>query len=289
MRGFIDEWRSDFRTLRPFVIWAVLTLIVGIAGPFGTYVSLSMAERLILWALIVFCSIAIGFSVRAFVAGTLKLKRFFDGALLTAGLSAIVLPPCLYAIFYVVDTSVAPPGYDELAIFVFLVSLSAGAYRLGADLGEAPENSAAQAASQTPKRPTQPRLLDRLPQDMQGALISISVRDHYVDVVTEKGNFSLLMRLSDAIAETEPTEGAQIHRSHWVAWQGVESLEKKGERLLLNMQQGAQLPVSKTYRLLVEARGIGMARADAPPHKMAKAPPPIRDDRAASSHHNPPV
>jgi hypothetical protein len=95
MRGFIDEWTSDFRTLKPYVIWAVLTLIVGFAGPFGTYVSISLPKRLILWALLVMSGILIGLSIRAFVTGTLKLTRFFDGALLTAGLCTLVLPPVL--------------------------------------------------------------------------------------------------------------------------------------------------------------------------------------------------
>ncbi|MEM6374550.1 MAG: hypothetical protein AAF727_17510, partial [Pseudomonadota bacterium] len=47
----------------------------------------------------------------------------------------------------------------------------------------------------------QPRLLNRLPAEQRGALIRISVRDHYVDIVTVQGVTSLLMRFSDAMAE----------------------------------------------------------------------------------------
>jgi len=289
MRGFIDEWRSDFRTMKPVVIWAVLTVIVGFAGPFGTYLSIAMPKRLLLWALLVLSGILIGLSVRAFVVGTLKLTRFYDGALLTAGLTAVVLPPILTGIIRLVEPTVEPPSYDELAVFVFLVSLSAGAYRTGASYTERRQALSEKPPDPVPLTQAAPRLLERLPVAMRGQLISISVRDHYVDVLTDKGTSSLLMRLSDAIAETEPTKGAQIHRSHWVAWEFVHAFDKKSGRLLLTLDGAAWLPVSRPYRPLVEARGIGMARAEAPPHKMASARAPNSDDSATSSHQSPPV
>ena len=289
MRGFLDELRSDFRTMKPIVIWAVLTVIVGFAGPFCTYLSIVLPKRLLLWALLVLSGMLIGLSVRAFVVGTLKLTRFFDGALLTAGLTALVLPSVLTGIIRLVEPTLEPPSYDEVAVFVFLVSLSAGAYRTGASYAERRQALSEKPPDPAPQTQAAPRLLERLPEAMRGGLISISVRDHYVDVLTDKGTSSLLMRFSDAIAETEPTEGAQIHRSHWVAWEFVQGFDKKSGRLLLSLDGAVSLPVSRTYRPVGEARGIGMARAEVPPHKMASAPAPKSVDSATSSHQSPPV
>lgn len=92
---------------------------------------------------------------------------------------------------------------------------------------------------------------------MQGALWAISVRDHYVDVRTSTGQASLLMRLSDAMAEAEPVEGIQVHRSHWVAWAAVAAAEREGARLFLRLQDGARIPVSRAHRPRVEARLAG--------------------------------
>jgi DNA-binding LytR/AlgR family response regulator len=59
-----------------------------------------------------------------------------------------------------------------------------------------------------------PPILNRVPVQRRGRLIALSVSDHYVEVLTDGGRSLVLMRLSDAIAETGPVKGLQIHRSH---------------------------------------------------------------------------
>jgi DNA-binding LytR/AlgR family response regulator len=53
------------------------------------------------------------------------------------------------------------------------------------------------------------------------------------------------MRLSDAIAELEGLEGAQTHRSWWVARDAVEEARRDGERVTLVLKGGAEAPVSR--------------------------------------------
>lgn len=299
MSAFFDHWLSDFRSPKPYVIWIILTIIIGFAGPFGTYDSGSLPKRLLLWSLLISVAILIGVSNRAFVFGALNLRGFWDGTMLVAGLNAISLPPVIAVIMTSVDAGMHLPKYDELAIFAFLVTLGVGAYRRTVltwplAVNDQPADRQEPAASHTPDVAlTAPaksaRIQMRLPELLRGDLIAISVRDHYVDVFTTKGSMGLLMRLSDAVEETAPIDGARVHRSHWVAWDAVEGVEKNGERLQLRMCNGALVPVSKTYRALVEERGIGMARADAPPQRIATAPLVIKEDRAGSSHQSPPV
>jgi hypothetical protein len=257
MTGFWEVLRADFASRGPFVFWAVLTVIVALAGPFGSYETLALMPRLAFWAVLIGLAIVTATLVRAFVRGTLDLQGFGRGSLLIAALLALVFPPAAraFAALVMADSASMPPSTGELALFVFCTALGIGAYRHGMRLKAEPPPAA-------DADPQSVRLMQRLPPESRGALISISVRDHYVDVVTEKGQASLLMRLSDAVAETEGVDGAQVHRSHWVAWTGVLGLLRDGTRLSLSMQGGGVVPVSKTYRAAVEARGIGMARAD---------------------------
>lgn len=264
MAGFLEEWRADFRTPKPFVIWAVLSLIVGFAGPFGSYLSFPMGLRVAFWGIIMGIALIAGMAVRAFVHGALGLRSFLYGSTLIAAILAILFPPVVHVLLRAMPPSatLTSPGMSEIAIFVFCTSLGVGAYRhaTGQIASVMPQQPV--SAPLAPEMPNLPRLVERLPEGVQGSLISISVRDHYIDVTTDRGQASLLLRLSDAVAETSADHGAQVHRSHWVAWDAVETAEREGNRMVLRLRDGREVPVSRTYRPLVEARGIGMARTD---------------------------
>ncbi len=90
-----------------------------------------------------------------------------------------------------------------------------------------------------------PPLLDRLPHGKRGALVALSVEDHYTRVRTTKGEELLLLRLSDAIRETAPVDGLQVHRSHWVASEHVAGARRDGDRTLLILRDGKEVPVSR--------------------------------------------
>lgn len=101
-----------------------------------------------------------------------------------------------------------------------------------------------------------PAILDRLPLEVRGRLSHISVADHYVDVVTDKGHALVLMRLSDAIRETGDTPGLQVHRSHWVAIKAVERVERRGGKVVVVMASGTELPLSRSYVPTAKAAGL---------------------------------
>lgn len=56
----------------------------------------------------------------------------------------------------------------------------------------------------------------------------------------------VLLRLSDAIREVGNTDGLQVHRSHWVAKSAVTKAERTGDRALLSMSHGPDIPVSRS-------------------------------------------
>lgn len=99
------------------------------------------------------------------------------------------------------------------------------------------------------------RFLERLPPKLRGArLIAVQAEDHYLRLHTDKGSDLILMRLTDALAELEGLEGAQTHRSWWVARDAVASVARGDGRAALTLDTGAVAPVSRRYaRALREA------------------------------------
>lgn len=99
------------------------------------------------------------------------------------------------------------------------------------------------------------RFHDRLPPKLKGAVIhAVEAQDHYLKLHTSKGTDLILMRLSDALAELEGIEGAQVHRSWWVARAAVASAMRGEGRARLQLVNGMEVPVSRTFaRALREA------------------------------------
>ncbi len=98
----------------------------------------------------------------------------------------------------------------------------------------------------TPGAPAAPRFHERLPGKLRGAAIyAVSAEDHYLRLHTSKGSDLILMRLGDAIGELEGVEGAQTHRSWWVARDAVESARREGDKMVLLLKGGVEAPVSR--------------------------------------------
>jgi DNA-binding LytR/AlgR family response regulator len=100
-----------------------------------------------------------------------------------------------------------------------------------------------------------PKFLERLPLKLRGADIwAVEAEDHYLRLHTSKGQDLILMRLSDAIAELEGIEGAQAHRSWWVARDAITEAVRGDGRATLTLKDGAEVPVSRTYARLLRER-----------------------------------
>lgn len=101
-----------------------------------------------------------------------------------------------------------------------------------------------------------PRFLDRLPPRLRGAEIrAVEAEDHYLRLHTSKGEDLILMRLSDAVAELEGIEGAQTHRSWWVARDAVEDARRGDGRATLFLRGGVEAPVSRAYAKALREAG----------------------------------
>ncbi|MBN9465716.1 LytTR family DNA-binding domain-containing protein [Brevundimonas sp.] len=106
-----------------------------------------------------------------------------------------------------------------------------------------------------PVHPGPARFLQRLPARLRGATLhAVQAEDHYLRLHTDRGSDLILMRLSDAVEELEGLEGAQTHRSWWVAREAVRGVERGDGRAVLTLEGGLRAPVSRRYaRALREA------------------------------------
>lgn len=198
------------------------------------------------------CAIVAISLVRALVYGTLGLRDFPRGSILIAVLACVVICPPVYALADVAfgGSIVNTPGWAELILLVSSITLGVCALRHSIRPVEAAPAETVQIAAPLPP------LFKRIDPALQGQLQSISVRDHYVDVCTDQGVASLLMRFSDAMAEVTPVQGAQVHRSHWVAWDAVQAVDRTAGKLSLRLASGARIPVSRNHRDKLEERGL---------------------------------
>ena len=261
---FFDFFRADLSRAVPYVAWACTSMVLAVAGPFGSYAVLSFPERLAFWGGAMALGLLVGMSARAFVRGTLGMTDMRAVTVLVALICAALLYWPLWELAQVLypDKTGFSASLGDTALLVFSVSLTIGAFRGVVDL------SAAQSLHPLPEAEARaaplPRVVLRLEPEMQGRLIAMTVRDHYVDIYTDKGRASLLMRFADAMEETGPEPGDQIHRSHWVAWWAVKGVERSPGKLWVRMCPELRLPVSRTYRERVVLRGLLETPTEAP-------------------------
>ena len=95
----------------------------------------------------------------------------------------------------------------------------------------------AEARAAPASEPAAPKFLERLPLKLRGAEVwAVEAEDHYLRLHTSLGQDLILLRLADAIAELEGVEGAQVHRSWWVARDAIADARRGDGRAVLTLK-----------------------------------------------------
>lgn len=257
MRGFLDEVMANLRSPVTWAAWGFLTVMMAIAGPFGSYESVPLFRRFSFWLVVTALALVLATMLRVLVYARPGLAGSWRGGVVTAALVAASLTWPVHKVMALSNEvyPLLPPQHGELAVFIFCLTMGFCAFCLALDQG-APSGITGRSGQEPNSAPdTTPRLLERLPPELRGQVLRVSGRDHYVDVVTEAGVGSILMRFSDALAELDGAEGLRVHRSHWVAEAAVRGAERDGARAYLRLVRGDPVPVSRTYLADVEGRG----------------------------------
>jgi hypothetical protein len=245
--------------------WAAIVgvaVMLGLVGPFGTFDGLALAPRFAYWLVIAVSTYLTGVATVEFCACWLLARWSLPVPLTHTICGAAGGVPITLVVILINQLVYGQHGIvlGNLELLLYCMAISATVSGLIA-LFTAPyeiagtdgEGVAGPSSATVIKRP---RILDRLPHGRRGELSHMTMQDHYVDIRTDRGGTLVLMRLADAIAETNGVDGLQIHRSHWVAKNAVQGAVRKEGRLFLKMRDGRLLPISRTYLLAVRKAGL---------------------------------
>jgi len=248
--------RERDKKLKLFFLWLLITGFAATTGPFGTFEEMSLPLRIAYWGCLVGVSIALT-RWQQFM-----LRKKTESWRLAAQLPyAVVLTLFVYCINLWVF-----PGWGGWRDFGFLLTVTLsvvllveiGVFLLRNYFFAPPEEAVPappKAVSPGEDNDPQEAFLRRLPLEKRALLVRLEAQDHYLLVVTEKGSATLLLRMADAEAELGSV-GVRVHRSHWVARGAVaRHLRQKG-RDFLQMRDGSEVPVSRSYRSSVQDAGL---------------------------------
>lgn len=88
----------------------------------------------------------------------------------------------------------------------------------------------------------------KVPRALGRNLVALSAELHYLRVHTTDGNALILFAFGNAVGLLDGPRTCQIHRSHWVNLDQVESYETGNGSMTCVMRNGLRLPVSRPHR-----------------------------------------
>jgi hypothetical protein len=228
------NWRS-------YAAAGVAGVFLSLVGAFGTDV-MPVAMRLLYWVSLMLAGAAMGHVVGAVTARRPRIGE--NRWLLWATVTVLVSLPITLVVWLITGALIGRCETADLPYYFGTVLLVSAAMTAITMLVNAPGPATHGPPAGAPA--PQVRFLQRLPAKiMGGAIWAVEAEDHYLRVRTSKGSDLILMRLADAMAELEGIEGAQVHRSWWVARAGVADVKRDGPRVTLVLKDGGEAPVSR--------------------------------------------
>ncbi|MEM6825160.1 MAG: LytTR family transcriptional regulator DNA-binding domain-containing protein [Pseudomonadota bacterium] len=261
MKDFLRSYYKRVATPPVVVAWLATSLLTTLSGPFGTYEVLNIAERLVVWTVCTFFAFLIFILVQEGIRAVRPMLTGWRETFAVGAALSVLFTPVLLAATHETAIQTGSDKITTLFVIAAAVFLVPVALTAAAPIWTLWRNSA-------PDQPTSPRLRRRLGEDA-GEILHVTVRDHYVDVLTDTGRSTLLMRFSDALAELEGVAGFRVHRSHWVASEAIRRLEDEGGRLFVRLRCGDRVPVSRGYRDALEDAGLPRKKTPVATREMA--------------------
>lgn len=256
---FAQRQRPASRTFRALLAAIGVGLLLGFAGPFGSYPAYPIATRYAFWLGLTTAGVAAAIAADAILPRTgLRAGAIRNGAL--ALLSAL---PMTFVVAWTI--SLLQPGrtfgpqqlpllFACVAVVQLLIVL---AMTITAPAAESEMASAPVAPHAAPEAtpPAFPAgLTSRLPPDIGRDIVALETEDHYLRVHTAGGSALVLMRMADAVALLDPALGAQVHRRWWVAEAAVTGMRADGQKLVLELTGARLVPVGRTFAAAARAR-----------------------------------
>jgi hypothetical protein len=224
---------------------AVLGVLLGVIGPFGSYLNpmpLRLLDQVVM---------TIGGTVLAGVLIPLQLRigrRLGLPLLFSLAVALVVTAVPIAALSALVSSLIWPWNlrfYKPSTWYFEAILMLSALFALWVVLeGARTAWRGAAASSPTAQVPL-----------AVGAAICLQTEDNYVRVHRERGSSLELMPLHEAIERFGRADGLQVHRSWWVAASAVEGAERDARNWRLRLSNGLRVPVARNR--VVEARARG--------------------------------
>jgi DNA-binding LytR/AlgR family response regulator len=235
-------------------------LLLGLAGPFGSYPAYPTATRYAFWL-----GLTAAGAVAAVAADSvLTAARLRSGAVRIGAVALLSAVPMTFVVAWTM--SLVQPGrvfapqqlpalFACVAAVQLLIVYATTAISITPDHeppGRAP--AAPLPGDEAVPAAFPSALLSRLPPEIGSEIIALETEDHYLRVHAAGGSALILMRMADAVAMLDPRLGAQVHRRWWVAQAAVAGVRTEGQKLSLHLVDQSRVPVGRTFSAAARAR-----------------------------------
>lgn len=238
---------TDF-VRRKLILTIALSVGAALLGPFGTYEDLGLLPRLTYWIIAV-AGVGLVMNLAVYLMLTHPdLARYPHSAVTALGVALAAFPGALIVLLLEIFLRGTMPAFSLFVSvwgLVAAIGYAIAFFEYGPKWRRHALGQTAKAQANAPPGDRTNVFLSRLKLEPGQALVSVTVRDHYLEVTTTRGRETLLMRMADAESELADYPGIRIHRSHWVSLDAIESLERDGNRWTVSLGNGAKLPVSR--------------------------------------------
>ena len=256
---FTQRQRPLWGIWRPILAATAVGLLLGFAGPFGSYPAFPTATRYAFWL-----GLTAAGAMAAVAAGAVLTPTRIRASLIRIG--AVALVSALPMTFVVAWTlSLVQPGrfftpqqlpalFAAVAAVQLLIVCATTITTRTADGAEAPSPASALPEPEAIPAAFPSALLGRLPPAIGSDIIALETEDHYLRVHAAGGSALILMRMADAVALLDSRLGAQVHRRWWVAQAAVSGVHTEGQKLSLCLVDNTLGPVGRTFAAATRAR-----------------------------------
>ena len=244
MQLAMREWRQ-MEKWRGLIGALAIGALLGVTGAFGSQTALSPAVKYAFWMILALA----GYGAAA-AAGRL-LSSAVPGRNTAARIVAVAVASAVPMTFFVAwAMGVVRPGrtfspLQLLALYPYVALVQLLIARVTFPGGPVTVAASVEQPSAAPEYP--PEFVARLPAALRRDILALEAEDHYVRVHTLHGSALILMRLADAAALIDSRLGLRVHRSWWVAKNGVRALERTSGRAIVRLVDDTAVPISRTH------------------------------------------
>lgn len=243
----LSEAREQAGRRRFWLVLVTAGLVIGLAGPFGTYDTLPVVARIGYWLVVVCLTYWLGYLV-SFAVASLAEDRGMDPRLsLAVGALAAALPVTASLAGLHMLVFGVPFWADAKRLLPYVAIITLALAVLSESLASSDAHPATLAKAKPVRAAPDSAWLDELPAYLGRELILLQAQDHYLRARTDRGETLIRTTLQDAASDLGDY-GVRVHRSWWVARHAISGLRYRAGMPVVVLHDGLELPVGRSYR-----------------------------------------